>query len=197
MSPISEDRRDRDRATPPTGGLRAHRPAEAGSAYLAALIILVLLTIIGLSLSLITQTEMQIGSNERIIERAFYAADSGIDLATAETLVTRRPAWSQIHTLPDLKTTLLQHKLDVSPFYPIGSAPCNLCDVNNAGQYGETNYYRVNHAVTSTAIREVTGRDVSLAEKSITAMVEFQPWELPPEAVLAIQDEAQLSKIKF
>lgn len=194
MSPIE---RESAHSTPSLGMMPARRSSEAGSAYLAALIVLVLLTIIGLSLSLITQTEMQIGSNERLIERAFYAADSGISLATAETLVTRRPAWSQIHTLPDLKNTLLQHKLDVSPFYPIGSAPCNLCDVNNAGQYGETNYYRVNHAVTSTAIREVTGTNVSLAEKSITAMVEFQPWELPPEAVLAIQDDAQLAKIKF
>jgi len=194
MSPIE---RERAHSIPSLGTMPARRSSEAGSAYLAALIVLVLLTIIGLSLSLITQTEMQIGSNERLIERAFYAADSGISLATAETLVTRRPAWSQIHTLPDLKNTLLQHKLDVSPFYPIGSAPCNLCDVNNAGQYGETNYYRVNHAVTSTAMREVTGTTVSLAEKSITAMVEFQPWELPPEAVLAIQDDAQLAKIKF
>jgi len=194
MSPIE---RESAHSAPSLGTMPARRPSEAGSAYLAALIVLVLLTIIGLSLSLITQTEMQIGSNERLIERAFYAADSGISLATAETLVTRRPAWSQIHTLPDLKNTLLQHKLDVSPFYPIGSAPCNLCDVNNAGQYGETNYYRVNHAVTSTAMREVTGTTVSLAEKSITAMVEFQPWELPPEAVLAIQDDAQLAKIKF
>jgi len=194
MSPIE---RESAHSTPSLGTMPARRSSETGSAYLAALIVLVLLTIIGLSLSLITQTEMQIGSNERLIERAFYAADSGISLATAETLVTRRPAWSQIHTLPDLKNTLLQHKLDVSPFYPIGSAPCNLCDVNNAGQYGETNYYRVNHAVTSTAMREVTGTNVSLAEKSITAMVEFQPWELPPEAVLAIQDDAQLAKIKF
>ncbi len=194
MSPITKDR---DCSTPPLDTTPDHRMGEEGSAYLAALIVLVLLTIIGLSLSLITQTEMQIGSNERLIERAFYAADSGISLATAETLVTRRPAWSQIHTLPDLANVLLQHKLDVSPFYPIGSSPCNLCDVNNSGQYGEVNYYRVNHAVTSTAIRGVTGTTVSLAEKSITAMVEFQPWELPPEAVLAIQDNAQLAKIKF
>ena len=72
-----------------------HRPAERGSAYLVALLVLVLLTIIGLSLSLITQTEMQIGANERLIERSFYVADSGISLATARTLVTRRPAWSE------------------------------------------------------------------------------------------------------
>lgn len=181
----------------PVPPIRSRRPSEEGSAYLAALIVLVLLTIIGLSLSLITQTEMQIGANEKSIERAFYAADSGIALATAKTLVTRRPAWSEIEKLPDPEQAFIEHKLDISPFFPIGSSPCNLCDVNNAGQYGAKTYYRVNHAVTSVAVREITATGSVLAEQAVTAMVEFQPWELPPESVLAIQDDTQLAKIKF
>ncbi|MGD2116105.1 MAG: hypothetical protein PVG07_13710 [Acidobacteriota bacterium] len=183
-----------DAATPtPEPG----RSAEAGSAYLAALLVLVLLTIIGLSLSLVTQTEMQIGANEKTVERAFYASDSGIALATARTLVSRRPAWSEVYKVEDPEKELISHRLDVSPFFPIGSSPCNLCDVNNAGEYGAKNYYRANHAVTSIAIRELPGSAVPLAEKSITAMVEFQPWELTPESLLAVQDERQLEKIKF
>lgn len=175
------------------------RSAEAGSAYLVAILALVVLTVVGLSLALITQTEMQIGANERSIERAFYTADSGVALATATTLVTRRPAWSEIHTLADPPGYGLQleHRVDVSPFYPIGSSPCNLCDITNAGEYGSKNYYRANHAVTSVSIRRLPGTEVPLAEKAVTAMVEFQPWELPPESVLAIQDESQLAKIKF
>ncbi len=179
-------------APPVSGG--SH---ERGSAYLAALIVLVLLTIIGLSLSLVTQTEMQIGANEKTIQRAFYAADSGISLATARTLVTRRPAWSEIQRLPDPENSLIEHEIDVSPFYPIGSAPCNLCDINNAGQYGAKNYQRANHAVTSTAVREVAGGGAKLAEQSVTAMVEFQPWELTPSSLLAIEDPSQLARIKF
>lgn len=173
------------------------RSAEAGSAYLVAILALVVLTIAGLSLALITQTEMQIGANEKSIERAFYAADTGIGLATARTLVTRRPAWSEIYTIqdPEGQRLRLEHRIDVSPFFPIGFSPCNLCDINNAGEYGAVNYHRVNHAVSSVAIRRVPGAEGPLAERAVGAMVEFQPWEFPPEAILAIQDEAQLEKV--
>jgi len=175
------------------------RRRESGSAYVAALLVLVLLTIIGLSLSLITQTEMQIGANENMIERIFYASDAGIDLATATTLVTRRPAWSQLYEIKEPTTVdhPLEHQIDVSPFYPIASSPCHLCDVNNAGQYGARNYERVNNAVTSTAVRKIPGTDIRLGEETVTAMVEFQPWEVTPEQILAAQDQAQLNKIKF
>ena len=178
--------------------LRPHRSSEAGSAYLVAILALVVLTIAGISLALITQTEMQIGANEKMIERSFYAADSGVALATARILVTRRPAWSEIYEIrdPEGYGLRLEHQVDVSPFLPIGFSPCNLCDVNNAGEYGAKKYHRANHAVASTAIRRVPGGETPLAERAVGAMVEFQPWELPPEALLAIQDEAQLEKVK-
>lgn len=187
------------RTVAPVASRPAPRASESGSAYLVAILALVVLTIVGLSLALITQTEMQIGANEKMIQRSFYAADSGISLATARTLVTRRPAWSEIYTIPDPQGTglRLEHEVDVSPFFPIGFAPCNLCDVNNTGEYGAQKYQRVNHAVTTIAIRRFPGADAPLAEKSVTAMVEFQPWELPPQALLAVQDQAQLAKIKF
>ncbi len=180
---------------PPAPG---HRSSEAGSAYLVAILALVVLTIAGLALALITQTEMQIGANEKSIERAFYAADTGIAVATARTLVTRRPAWSEIYEIrdPEGSGLRLEHRMEVSPFFPIGFSPCNLCDINNAGQYGATNYHRVNHAVASTAIRRVPGTEAPLAERAVGAMVEFQPWQFPPEAVLPIQDQAQLEKVQ-
>lgn len=175
------------------------RRAESGSAYLVAILALVVLTIAGLSLALITQTEMQIGANEKMIERSFYAADSGIALSTARTLVERRPAWSELYQIQDPEGVALrlEHLVDVSPFFPIDSGPCNLCDVSNAGQYGGRNYQRTNHAVTSTAVRRFPGSDVPLAERSLAAMVEFQPWELPPQAVRAVLDQDQLAKIKY
>lgn len=187
------------RTVPPVPPRPLPGSSESGSAYLVAILALVVLTIVGLSLALITQTEMQIGANEKMIERSFFAADSGISLATARTLVTRRPAWSEIYTIPDPAGTGLQleHEVDVSPFFPIGFSPCNLCDVNNTGEYSEQNYQRVNHGVTAVAIRRFPGADAPLAEKSVTAMVEFQPWELPPQALLAVEDQSQLEKIKF
>jgi Tfp pilus assembly protein PilX len=65
---------------------RRPRRGEAGSAYLVAILALVVLTIAGLSLALITQTETQIGANEKMVERAFYAADSGIAISTQQNV---------------------------------------------------------------------------------------------------------------
>ena len=62
----------------------ALRGQEHGSAYIAALLVLVLLTIFGMSLVLITSTERQIGTNQRTISRMFYNADSGTAVAIAE-----------------------------------------------------------------------------------------------------------------
>lgn len=187
--------RPRETPSAPTPPSRA----EAGSAYLVAILALVVLTIAGLSLALITQTEMQIGANEKMIERSFYAADSGIALSTARTLVERRGAWSELYEIPDPEGygLRLEHLVDVSPFYPIATAPCNLCDVTNAGQYGSKNYQRTNHAVTSTAVRRVPGTQGHLAERSLAAMTEFQPWELLPDQLLAVTDPRQLEKIKY
>ncbi|MBV8202862.1 MAG: hypothetical protein JOZ15_19775, partial [Acidobacteria bacterium] len=56
---------------------------ERGSAFIVALLVLVVLTIAGLALTLMTQTEMRIGANEREANRTFYASDSGIQVSTA------------------------------------------------------------------------------------------------------------------
>ena len=59
---------------------------QQGSVYILALLVLLILTIVGLALSLVTQSEMQIGVNERLGHQAFHAATSGIDIAMAKAL---------------------------------------------------------------------------------------------------------------
>ena len=57
----------------------ATRPgAENGSAYLFALLVLLVLTVIGLSLAIITQSEVQIGAAERTGVRVFYDSDAAV-----------------------------------------------------------------------------------------------------------------------
>jgi hypothetical protein len=51
---------------------------DRGSVMVAALMILVLLTIIGISASNISVTEVQIATNSLLHERAFYTAESGL-----------------------------------------------------------------------------------------------------------------------
>ena len=51
--------------------------SEEGSSYVIALLALFVLTILGLALVVLTQNEVQIGANERTINRVFYAAEAG------------------------------------------------------------------------------------------------------------------------
>ncbi len=160
---------------------RRRAPAAAGSTYILALLVLLVLTIAGLTLSLLTQSEMQIGLNERLSQRAFYAANSGVDLSIVKALV-----------IPDLRSMRLdvveptelpglnvRHRLDMSPFVPLFSAPCNLCQINQ-----DVPFDRVNHlvAVTATRIAWTGAPDnppadpTPLAQKRLGVQVAFQPW---------------------
>jgi hypothetical protein len=190
--------RTEDTRSPSRSGGRP--AAQAGSAYVITLLALVLLTIVGLSLTLVTQTELQIGANEGTINRVFYAADSGISEATARAL-TNADYQPQVLTIDEPYGNPLispQYQLEASAFLPILDAPCNLCEINNVGTYSDRAYRKVNHAITVQASRMGGASNVPLAAKTIATMVETQPWRLsPPEALLILDDPTELQKIKF
>lgn len=179
---------------------------EAGSAYIVVLLVLVVLAIFGIALSMITQTEMQIGSNERTINRVFYAADAGIELAIARAIVTADHT-PQSFTYTDSGANLVNSKLEmgtqveVSAFHPIQVTACNLCEINNIGTYQDKAFYKVNHAVTARASRFATltaGLDrTPLAQKTISAMVEIQPFRPSVASLASVNDPIELAKIKF
>lgn len=172
------------------------RAGEEGSAYLIALLVLVLLTVIGLSLAFVTQTEMEIGANERVIQRIFYAADGGIAIATARVLVTsdHREA---VYDLSEPGTTLdIRNVLNLAPVVPISDAPCNLCEINNSGTYQEKAYRKINNAMTVEAVRTAGRGGRRLAAKTVASMLEVQPWKSPLEAYLPIGDPQALAKVR-
>lgn len=179
---------------------------EAGSAYIVALLVLFVLTLLGLSLTLVTQTEVRIGANERTITNVFYGADTGVALATARALVSAdHSAQDFVFTDDgqDLQTGTLAMatRVEVSPFYPILDVPCNLCEINNAGSYSGRDFRKVNHAVSSRAQRFATtdagASRTPLGEKALTTMIEVQPWRVPTQAYDPIDQPSELAKIKF
>lgn len=179
----------------------AGRSGESGSAYILVLLVLVILTLVGIALTFVTQTEVQLGANERSINRTFYAANSGVHVAVARVLVNRdySPVTFTLNTTEQdtgvatgADDASFQDVVSVMPVVAIHDAPCNYCQVN----VGKTFSY-VTHAVTVTAVR--TGRnddgDVPLASQQVAAMVGVQPVELS----LASQDvkRSELELIKF
>jgi Tfp pilus assembly protein PilX len=173
----------------------ARSAGETGSAYIAVLLVLVVLTAFGLALSLITQTEMQMGSNERTVSRVFYSADSGIEAATAQVLVTKDfTARTYLFTDSGLQLVAggkvqFGTQVALSDFRKVQESPCNLCEINQGGGYGGKDYSKTTYTVMATASRFATldaGADrTPLAQKAISAMMEMQPFEktiVDPEA---------------
>ena len=180
-------------------------PGEAGSAYMIAISALAVLCLVGLAIIAVTQNEVAIGSSERNANRVFYAADSGFAVATARALVNG--AYDPVTVnVPDSvagSSLSANNKVSVTPFYPINDQPCNLCEINDAGEYSDHGYRKINHAVTVTATRQATplgspsAPPTTVAQKQLTAMVEIQPWRSSPDAYAAANDPLQLANIKF
>ena len=184
---------------------RGYRGArQSGSAYAMTMMALLVLTVLSLSLIAVTQSELVMGAAEQTRQKVFYAAESGIAIATARALVSndRRPVEIVFDDTPDPspgvvspRVTQLNH-IDISPFYPVLDVPCNFCEINSEGTYRRTSYRKVNHAVTVTATRMGTGGEV-IARKTLSTMVEFQPWIVTNDAFGVIDDPEELAKIRF
>jgi hypothetical protein len=176
---------------------------ESGSAYVITLLALVVLTILALGLAFVTGTEVQVATNERNINRTFYAADAGIQVAAAQALVNGNYGPNLlILNKSTVGNTTVADRVDIAPMAPILLVRCDWCPANEDGP----EFWRANHATTATAQRLAwngswDGADPIPAEaqlfgqKTISAMLEFQPWPTPP--VESISDTEALKKIKF
>lgn len=176
----------------------ARRSSEAGSAYIVVLLALVVLTIVGLSVAFITQTEVQLGGSERLINQVFYAADSGLAVITARGLIGDYGAVAFL--LPETGAALVGGSLqraaqvETSPFLPITDGiPCNLCSLalgSNAGNSSGTGYNRVNHWIEAQAERFATSDGgtsrTPIAQSRLSANIELQPWRNSESSMSAI-----------
>ena len=159
------------------------RSSEEGSAYVIALMILFVLTVIGISLTLVTQTEALVGSQERAIQSVFYAAEGGLSTGVARALAYNTQPFTyetrQEVSIPGVANTLtIAETVDMTGFIPVGFSKCFGCEEN----FGTNDYSAIFFAATSTATRmgaDLTGdEDVPLARKAITTMVQFFPADI-------------------
>jgi len=176
------------------------RPAERGSAYVIVLLALVVLTILAMALAMVTRTEVQVGANERVANRTFYSADSGLGVAAAEALARGKYTPSTL-ILNEMETgdQTVADRVEVAPLVPVLTVRCDWCPANDDGV---PEFWKVHHAATATAQRVSWngGGDPPAdarvhASKTLSAMFEFQPWPTPP--VESIADPEALRKIKF
>jgi hypothetical protein len=154
--------------------LRTARTGEEGSAYLAVLMLLVVLTIIALSLSVITQTEVIIGGSEKQSTRQLYAAHSGVQLAAVYELVNRDSGAHRMTLQERLEALLggstIADRICTTPFLQIHTGVCNLCMMNQ-----DNDYFAVSYGVTANALRH--GDDNLAARRTVGSLLAIEPWQ--------------------
>ena len=163
---------------------------EEGSAYIIALMALFLLTILGISVSLVTQTEILASSQERTIERTFYAAEAGLEVAIARALGQGDygPAThiAQRTELEQGAILQMQERVESSTFFCMGDAPCNLCSINQGSQW-----VRRNHMLSVNAERSGIGpggEEVAIGRKSLSDMVDVEPTQVIVDCLAELPD---------
>lgn len=156
----------------------SRRPGQEGSAYVVALLVLVVLTIFGLTLTMMTQTEVQIAANERTGNRTFYAAETGLHAAVAR-LLTGNECQMRIYEFPDeleVPDALIGNRVCAEPIVPTTAAPCSLCQINQGERY-----LRANHDLAVFAFRAKEPGDPSfdaataVARRSVCTMLDLSP----------------------
>jgi Tfp pilus assembly protein PilX len=126
------------------------RRGERGSAYIVVLLALVVLTIIGLSLVMVSQTEVQLGANERTISRTFFAADDGVSIAPARHQVeTREDPFTYIQNVSSLGNQRIADMVTLTKFTLLSASQGNGCTQNA----NDKTCYDSNYMVSSTATR--------------------------------------------
>lgn len=162
--------------------------SEAGSAYIITLLALVVLTILALALALVTQTEVQIGANEKTVNRLFYAADSGLNIAAADILVDHKYNGDTVllNQITNAGVTTADRVTTTQPvcYTPV---PCDYCPYNDDGT---PKYWNITFTVSATAQRLAwrgTGAPPAdatvLGQKTLSTMFRFQPWPADGECI--------------
>lgn len=187
--------------------------SQGGSAFVAALLLIIVLTVLGVTLVLTTQTERRIGANERTGERNFYAADAALRLGlvkfmalkdyrplrldTVEPVVVDGVTRSGNVQARDLDGNLrqmgIETRLEVSAIYPINNSRSSLGMINQG-----SHYYNINHAVVASATRIVPRPDASglppiMSTKQLSVMFMADPLPAPNAQALATIDTSELS----
>lgn len=164
------------------GRARRH---EAGNAYLVTVMVMIIVTLLGLSLGAVTQTEMLIGSRERNNQRVFYLAEGGLNLAVARFMVSADQKASRLEfTLPpayDFSSEggfggiSMDGVVRLAAIRSPSVLPCQLCDAAAPGEYG-SKLKQVRLPITVRASMETKSGQV-LAQRRMSTLVDLTPWD--------------------
>lgn len=152
------------------------RRGERGSALFLALVLIVVLTLIGMALLTRSMLVTRIAGSERWSTKAFYAADSGIEVA--KTRLRTRTTTGFTFDVADLREADRSREVEaievqVGDMSTVGPPRIAMGSQTSGGQGGGDPLYILAYRGTSNSRQELTG-----AERQITATMNVGPMPL-------------------
>jgi Tfp pilus assembly protein PilX len=152
------------------------RACEQGSAYIIALLILVVLSIVGIGLTLITQTEVQIGAAEANQNKSFYAADSWN--AVVDPYLYTNATTNTTFTMNNTTTgnATFMDSVTVTPFTTTNVQNCNICDISQNQSYKELTNNLNSTANHNGVVTSPSTQEIPFSQKTIGVFIVLQPF---------------------
>lgn len=156
---------------------------ERGSAYVLSLLVLLVLSLLGLSLAVTTSTEMQIGANEELIEQSLFAGDAGLSIAVAARLVRAHTRQETFRLTTDQfvdETPVTQVEADIDSGCIVSLSACNGCEVTIGNDTNGELFYRELSVVVNTGrvvgTRTLTSDSTPIVSRRlVTGILDVQP----------------------
>lgn len=175
------------------------RTHQRGNAYLVTVMVMVIVTLLGLSLGAVTQTEMLIGSRQKTNQTVFYAAEAGVNLALARFMVQgeTKPALISWTVPPAYSTGIpLQSEIHLAPVLPITMPVCNLCEGSESTEANPDSLHNIRSPITVRAFLETDSGQV-LAQRRVSTFVDILPWKVPETLAAGGSLENQRNLVEF
>lgn len=177
---------------------RGKLQSEQGGTFILVLLAILVLTFLGLSLAVVTETEMTLGANIQSINRTYFSAESGLAAAVAAVMTTND--WCgesflvserEIGDPSGTNNLVLGYRVETTPVEQIGRSFPPLSNAN----WGERRHYtffvrtsasaqRVAYLETEEpedVIKGTTAGDLTLESQRVaTTSMLLSPLETPP-----------------
>ena len=152
---------------------------QQGVAYLMAILLLFLFTMLALSLNLAMQSELMSAAHPRLVARMLYAAESGVGVAVARALASGETGPVVLRRLhresEEGGLVMVEERLELGSVVALGATPCDYCSVEARDAWSEHTW-----AVSVRAQRRAPGlvgedRGRSFAAASAEAEIRVSP----------------------